>query len=82
MEDKDEVAPFKVKAILRAGLCQLSAGQYSSAKQKALKALSIDPNSGDAYMMLEMPYLGGASTWGENPCEKEPDIGLQLISIK
>ncbi|MDA9938400.1 hypothetical protein N9D34_02150 [Salibacteraceae bacterium] len=70
MEDKDEVAPFKVKAILRAGLCQLSAGQYSSAKQKALKALSIDPNSGDAYMMLGDAYLGGASTWGENPCEK------------
>ena len=70
MEEKEEIAPFKVKAILRAGLCQLSAGQYASAKQKALKALTIDPNSGDAYVMLGDAYLGGASTWGENACEK------------
>ena len=70
MEEKEEIAPFKSKAILRAGLCHLSAGQYASAKQKALKALTIDPNSGDAYMMLGDAYLGGASTWGENACEK------------
>ena len=70
MEEKEEIAPFKVKAILRAGLCQLSAGQYSSAKQKALKALAIEPNSGDAFMMLGDAYLGGANTWGENACEK------------
>ncbi len=70
MEDEAERGPFKVKAALRAGLCHLSSAQYASAKSKALKALAIDPNSGAAYMMIGDAYLGGASSWGENDCEK------------
>jgi tetratricopeptide (TPR) repeat protein len=70
MEDQEQVAPFTEKAALRSGLCHLSSAQYASAKQKALKVLSINPNSGKAYMMLGDAYLRGANAWGENACEK------------
>lgn len=70
MEDEAEINPFKAKAALRAGLCHLSSAQYASAKNKALKALAADPNSGEAYMMIGDAYLGGASSWGENECQK------------
>ncbi len=70
MEDKAEINPFKAKAALRSGLCLLSSAQYASAKNKALKALAADPNSGEAYMMIGDAYLGGAGSWGENECQK------------
>ncbi len=63
-------APFKIKAALRAGYCYLSNGQYAKAKLMASRALSVDKSNGEAYMMIGDAYFGGASSCGDNDCDK------------
>jgi tetratricopeptide (TPR) repeat protein len=67
----EEKNPFKIKASLRAGYCYLSNGSYAKAKLMANRVLSIESNNGEAYMILGDAYLGGATTWGENDCQKK-----------
>ncbi|MGB0403192.1 MAG: tetratricopeptide repeat protein [Salibacteraceae bacterium] len=68
--DEAEKNPFKVKASTRAAYCYLSNGQYAKVKLMAKKALSIDPNNGEAYMLLGDAYTGGANSFGEDACAK------------
>lgn len=68
--DAAEKDPFKVKASIRAAYCYLSNAQYAKVKLMANKALSIDPNNGEAYMLLGDAYSGGASSFGEDACAK------------
>ncbi len=70
MEDETEINPFKLKTALAAADCHLRLGQYASTKNKALKALAADPNSGEAYMYIGDAYVRGAGSWGENDCQK------------
>ena len=59
-----EKIPFKIKAATRAGQCYLSNGQYAKAKLMANRALSLDQNLGEAYMILGDAYFGGAKLLG------------------
>lgn len=68
--EETERNEFKTKTSIRAALCELSSGRYSSAKQYAKKALAIDQNNGEAYMIIGDAYMGGANSWGENECQK------------
>lgn len=49
--------------------CLLQLGQAQSAKGYAMKMLSIDPNSGDAYMIIGNAYVQGRKDCGGNECE-------------
>ncbi|NQV51718.1 MAG: hypothetical protein HQ500_00965 [Flavobacteriales bacterium] len=49
--------------------CLLQLGQAQSAKGYALKMLNIDPNSGDAYMLIGQAYVQGRKECGSNECE-------------
>jgi tetratricopeptide (TPR) repeat protein len=66
----EEKNPFKVKASIRAAYCYLSNGQYAKAKLMAQKALSVESNLGEAYMIIGDAYAGGSGSWGDNECTK------------
>lgn len=63
-EDKDML--FESYQYMAAGY--LSNGQPQSAKTYALKMLSINPNSGDAYIIIGNAYAKGKGDCGEDDC--------------
>ncbi|MGK0286167.1 MAG: tetratricopeptide (TPR) repeat protein, partial [Salibacteraceae bacterium] len=60
----------KINSYKYIALTQLSLKQYASVKSYALKMITLNPNSADAYMILGDAYLYGSRTVGENPCEQ------------
>ena len=64
--DKD----LKMKALKYAATSYSYMKQFSNAKKYALKWLELDPNSGEAYMIIGDAYLYGSTSVGSNECEK------------
>ncbi len=62
---------FKEKAYLNAAKCYLASRKYSNARKFAREVLAINPNSGAAYMVIGNAYASGASSCGDNACEKK-----------
>lgn len=63
-EDND----LKLKAYEKGAKVALASGQASKAKSLALKMLAINPNSGEAYMIIGDAYVAGKSDCGGNEC--------------
>jgi len=61
---------LKMKAYSKGAAVALASGRYSTAKSYALKMLSINPNSGDAYIMIGDAYAKGRKGCGDNECTK------------
>ena len=58
----------KTKALMNASKCYLKIGQYSSSRTHARKALEINPNLGDAYIVIGTAYAASAGQCGDNNC--------------
>lgn len=63
-EDND----LKMKAYEKGARVALAQGQYGKAKSLALKMLAIDPNNGEAYMIIGDAYVSGKSACKGNEC--------------
>lgn len=63
-EDND----LKLKAYEKGAQVALAQGQYSKAKSLALKMLSINSNSGEAYMIIGDAYVAGKNDCKGNEC--------------
>lgn len=61
----------KLNAYLNMAKSYLASKQYASAKSAALKALSVDANSGEAYIIIGDAYAYGGKECGENDCAKK-----------
>ncbi|UTW63743.1 hypothetical protein KFE98_06260 [bacterium SCSIO 12741] len=64
-------APFKVKSGLSSARCYLATKQFAKVKLMAKRVLAIDPDNGDAYMLIGDAYLYGGSACGDNDCAKK-----------
>ncbi len=60
----------KATAYKYAAMASLARNSYAQAKSFALKWLSVDPNAGEAYMLIGDAYMGGAKSIGDNACTK------------
>lgn len=60
----------KKKALKYTAMSYSYMKKYASAKKYALEWLKLDPNSGDAYMIIGDAYLYGSTTVGSNSCEQ------------
>lgn len=70
MSEEDK-APFKVKAGIATAKCYLVTNQYPRAKIFANKVLKVDPENGEAYMIIGDAYLYGGKSCGDNPCAQK-----------
>lgn len=63
-----EDASLQEKAAIKAANSYRKLSQYSSAKSMALKVLSINPNNGNAYILIGDCYAATAKQCGDNEC--------------
>lgn len=63
-----EDVELKKKALLKAANTALILKQLAKAKTLALQLLQLDPNSGDAYIVIGDAYLSGSKSCGDNAC--------------
>lgn len=61
-------AGLKQRALNKAANSYLLAKQYSTAKRYALEMLKLDPNNGEAYIIIGDAYVGGRKDCGGNEC--------------
>ncbi len=61
----------KIKAFMNASKCYLKTGQYSSSRTYANKALELNPNLGEAYIVIGTAYAASAGQCGDNNCTKK-----------
>ena len=62
---------MKIKSAKQAAVCYLKLGQYSSSRTYAQKALAINPNLGDMYMLIGSAYAASAGQCGDNKCSQK-----------
>lgn len=62
---------MKVKANIKAAQCYLKTGQYASVRTYAQKALAVNSNSGEAYILIGDAYAASADACGDNECNKK-----------
>ncbi len=62
---------IKVKANIKVAQCYLKMGQYSSVRTYAQKAISVNPNNGEAYILIGDAYALSADACGDNECNKK-----------
>jgi len=60
----------KKSAFKYAASGNLALRNYPAVKTNALKLIQLDPNSGEAYMLIGDAYLYGTSSVGDNECNK------------
>jgi hypothetical protein len=53
------------------GSCYLFMKDYPSAKNAGQKALGVNPNSGDAYLIIGDSYAFGSKSVADNDCESK-----------
>lgn len=61
----------KAKYLLLAGDCYKKLNQYSAARAQAQKALALNPNLGNAYLLIGASYAASAGQCGDNPCTQK-----------
>lgn len=61
----------KVKANIKTAQCYLKTGQYASVRTYAQKAIAVNPNSGEAYILIGDAYAASADACGDNECNKK-----------
>jgi len=59
---------LKMKALEKGARTAIALGQGSKAKSLAMKMLSINGNSGEAYIIIGDAYIAGKSDCGGNEC--------------
>jgi tetratricopeptide (TPR) repeat protein len=74
----DEV---KKRAYLYLGEAQLRVKNYPGAKNAAMKLLQLDPNNGQAYMIIGNAYFYGSSTVGDNACMKKGGVWASIAKF-
>lgn len=62
---------MKVKANIKVAQCYLKTGQYASVRTYAQKAIGVNPNNGEAYMLIGDAYAASADACGDNECSKK-----------
>jgi len=68
--EQSQDTEFKVKTLTKAGNIALVSKQFSRSKSIAQQILALNPNSGDAYIMIGDAYMGGRKDCaGLNDCE-------------
>ncbi len=72
--DIAESPEVKKKAYLYLAKANLARKSYAATKSAALNLLKLDPQNGEAYMLIGDAYFYGSSTVGENDCEKKGGI--------
>lgn len=60
---------FKTKALTKAANTSLLLGRYIKAKSLALEMLKLNPNNGEAYIIIGDAYAKGRKECGSNECE-------------
>lgn len=68
---EEEIKPFKIKAGLSAASCQLANKNYADCKNFALRVIKVDPNNGDAYMLIGDAYFYAGNKGAEDACRKK-----------
>lgn len=63
-----EDVEMKKKALLKAANTALIVKSYAKARSLAQQLLQLDPNSGDAYIVIGDAYLSGGRSCGGNDC--------------
>lgn len=66
--ESTEDAELKMKALDKGARVALALGQASKAKSLAMKMLSLNSNSGDAYIIIGDAYVASKSDCGGNDC--------------
>lgn len=59
---------LKTKAITNAARTSLKLGRYGNAKSLANQLLAMNPNNGDAYIIIGDAYVNGRKECGDNEC--------------
>ncbi len=65
-----EDAKLKEDAYYRAAASALGARNYPKVRELSRKLLQVNPNNGEAYILIGDAYSGSSKTCGENDCEK------------
>ncbi len=60
----------KEESYLRAAAAYLGSRDYPNVRGAARKVLSVNPNNGEAYILIGDAYSGSSKNCGENDCEK------------
>lgn len=77
LEDAAEMAQapeVKKKAYLYLAKANLARKSYAATKSAALNLLKLDPENGEAYMLIGDAYFYGSSTVGDNECENKGGV--------
>jgi tetratricopeptide (TPR) repeat protein len=61
---------LKEDAYYRAAASALGARDYPKVRELCRKLLQVNPNNGEAYILIGDAYSGASKTCGENECEK------------
>ncbi len=59
---------MKIDAYIKAAKCYNKIGQYSSSRTYAQKALGVNPNYGEAYIVIGDAYAASVNDCGEGEC--------------
>ena len=65
---------IKKKSYLYLAKANLGKKNYPGVKSAAMKLLQLDPQNGEAYLLIGDAYFYGSSSVGENDCEKKGGV--------
>ena len=60
----------KEESYLRAAAASLGSKNYPAVRQYARKAIALNANNGEAYILIGDAYMGSSRSIGENECDK------------
>ena len=60
----------KEESYLRAAAASLGSKNYPTVRKWARKAIELNPNNGEAYLLIGDAYAGSSKAIGENDCDK------------